>query len=751
MHESQLVKKLDSMRVSQKVTFLESTLTTHPRYFKLRCILAKLLLQQKRMTQAEKHINELLNLKPVDFAAYHLKGELEELKTNDSEAYSAYKKAIELNPQSMTLFKSYFDFLYKTKKYKVASDLLNKVEAQWKNNPNFLSRKAKFLYQKKEIELSKNLFKKAINFAANPIIAGNLAIQFLELIKHEESRTKVEFLKTYVKAYPQHAKLRLKYADELFRENQLQEAEKQLETLLNLVPNHLVALLRKANLLVKKDHPEEAYKLYSKVNELDPSNPWAYVGMERLIFQEGDIAAALELLTSGIAKVKEPGILVFRKANLYISIGSYKLATDLLKKYSGNTSFNPQLHFLLARIHQRKGEFDQARQELKLITSNLSNNKKWNIKANELKAHLAFLEYDYIKAAKLYENLVLSSDKTYNSRNRLALLYLLQGKIDKGSQELKIATREIESSGETGKINIPLIGHASRVINEFNINPRLKSEVQKCFDLKGKDRLTFLAKIQLDNPSYFGSALYLINELRLQRLLSHKGATIKKNTKNEIPKIIVQYWNELEPPSVIQTIMQSWSSKNPSYTHKIFSRQTAKNFIKYHYGYPAAQAFLSCVHPALQADFFRLAYLSKMGGFYADADDRAVKSLEHLRTSNARLVLKLGDFGCISNNFLGAVPGNEILNYTFQKGIENVNLYFNEGPWFKLGPGHLTTCMSYCLSDYIVNNKMDELPNLLVLDQATSRKYLYQHLSLPYKVGDKSWYASEYKRKITQK
>ena len=751
MHESQLIKKLESMQVSEKLPFLESTLESHPEYYKLRCILTHLLLDQKKIPAAEIQLKALTNMQPHAFATYNLTGKIAELKKDESKAYTAYKKAMELNHHSMALFKAYFDLLFRNKQYNEAALLLDQVETQWTNNPNFLSRKAKVLSINEETDSAIGLLEKAINSVANPTFVANLVLQLVELLRAEDSLSKLAYLKKYVQAYPQNIKLRLKHADVLAKEARLDEADAQLDSLLRLYPNHQVALLRKANLLVKTDKPKEAYTCYSRVNELNPSNPWAYVGMEKLIFQEGDIDAALELLSVGITKVKEPTILVYRKADLYIRTGSYNLALDLLNEYKQATGFIPQIHFLLAKIHQRKGEFDQAQQELELISSELSNDKEWKNKVIGLKAHIAFLEYDYKKATRFFENLVLTSEKTSYSRNRLALLYLLQGKIDEGARELMIATREIEKSNETGKINIPLIGHSSRIINEFNIHPKLKSEVQKSFVLNEKERLVFLAKLQLDNPSYFGTALYLINELRVQGLFSEKTHQKSKEPKNEIPKIIVQYWNEAEPPAAIKNTMKTWSDKNQGYAHKIFSRQTARNFIKYHHGYSEAQAFMSCTHPAMQADFFRLAYLSKMGGFYADADDRAAKSLEPLRTAKSELVLKLGDFGCISNNFLGAAPGNEIINYTFEKGIENVVSYFNEGPWFKLGPGHLTTCISYCLSRFIVHNQLDKFPSLIVLDQAASRNYLYQHLSLPYKSSDKSWYAAEYKRKISKK
>lgn len=46
-----------------------------------------------------------------------------------------------------------------------------------------------------------------------------------------------------------------------------------------------------------------------------------------------------------------------------------------------------------------------------------------------------------------------------------------------------------------------------------------------------------------------------------------------------------------------------------------------ENFIASNYRYYYLEAFNKCNHPAMRADYFRLCYLYKKGGFYVDADD----------------------------------------------------------------------------------------------------------------------------------
>ena len=55
--------------------------------------------------------------------------------------------------------------------------------------------------------------------------------------------------------------------------------------------------------------------------------------------------------------------------------------------------------------------------------------------------------------------------------------------------------------------------------------------------------------------------------------------------------------------------------------HRTFSAEAAGEFIADHYSQRIMQAFESCAHPAMQSDFFRLAYLYAYGGLYIDADN----------------------------------------------------------------------------------------------------------------------------------
>ena len=63
---------------------------------------------------------------------------------------------------------------------------------------------------------------------------------------------------------------------------------------------------------------------------------------------------------------------------------------------------------------------------------------------------------------------------------------------------------------------------------------------------------------------------------------------------------------------------------------------SAKSFITAHFPIDVVRAFARARHPAQRADIFRLAWLAAEGGFYVDADDRCLGSIDALAPAGRR-------------------------------------------------------------------------------------------------------------------
>ncbi len=753
----------------------------------LQITLAHLELKCNSLDKAKKTIALLQKNNPRSPHTHIVVGRLKVKECKESEAIQAFRKAHELNPKVVKPVVELQSIYLKTGDVEKAKSIILSGLKHRPKNHSYLNCLGKIWQQLGEIEKAYDAFERSRQYATNETQAGNAAIQLALLRINQFSDNEViRELHHFISIYPSHIGIRLNlirflintkfYKEALLeidnfreiapddiraevnkiiiyqRQGLLEKAEALCDVILEKNPKNLNGLLLKADLLSLREQTQEAFILFNKSIELHPSFSSAYARFAQFLFQEGDVMQSLKTLEKGILKSKKIDNLVHKSIQILVHTGSYERAISKINaQKNGRRLFDPKIKYLELQLYQRKGNFTKAKQLADAFLQECQEGSTWEINVLKFLSETAFIEYDYQKAEDILKDLVNSAKDANMLRNRLALLYVLKGDLENAKMQLTIATQEIVEKETSGKVLIPLTGHTAKVLNELLINPILKEKAIASFAYKGKERLTYLADLSLAHSDYFGFSLYLSNELRAQSILKDIKESLRKSpSTNKIPKKIIQYWDSGTPPTSVQHIMQSWKALNPNFEYHLFSRKSAYVFLKQELGYDAASAFKNCEHPALQADYFRLAYLSKVGGFYADADDKCVSPLDKLVSSGAELVLKLGDFGCISNNFIGAAPENEIIRYAFEKGITNMLTYFNEGPWFKLGPGHLTKSVTYYLSKYIQEKDFTKWPRIYTLDQIETRQHLSQHLSLPYKSSNKSWFTAEYKKTITK-
>ncbi len=95
-----------------------------------------------------------------------------------------------------------------------------------------------------------------------------------------------------------------------------------------------------------------------------------------------------------------------------------------------------------------------------------------------------------------------------------------------------------------------------------------------------------------------------------------------------LPRHIMQFWDTHIIPEDVRECMRDWEAL-PGIAYTRFDDAGARDFITTTYGAELATAYDFCYHPAMRADYFRLAYLLRHGGAYIDADER-LRSLERL-------------------------------------------------------------------------------------------------------------------------
>jgi mannosyltransferase OCH1-like enzyme len=106
-----------------------------------------------------------------------------------------------------------------------------------------------------------------------------------------------------------------------------------------------------------------------------------------------------------------------------------------------------------------------------------------------------------------------------------------------------------------------------------------------------------------------------------------------------IPRRIMQFWDATTPPPEVSGLMETWGPMHPGFEVMRFDASAAAEWLGDHYPPRYVDAFFACQHPAMQSDYFRLAYLHVLGGIYIDADERCVQSLAPLTNLGVELVL----------------------------------------------------------------------------------------------------------------
>ena len=543
-----------------------------------------------------------------------------------------------------------------------------------------------------------------------------------------------------------HLNCRIELAKVYSQLGRVEQAIHLLEDTNRLVGTNVKTFIQLGSLNQALENYHLAESWYRKACLEYPQHPQGYCKLANLLFLQGDAETAIELLQNVRAELPhnpQPAVELIR---LQIRLGNFeasdRLISSEINRFPHDTAFTWQLYEL--RIKQ--GEYAAALN----ILDRISTENRGEIKKIErFRANIYFLQYDLEKAEEHIRNAIALTSFAVSERIRLANILLLTGRVDEAYQELKIATEKRTLKVPPGRSLFPLKCFSAVVVNLLRIHPPMLNKLIEAEQKYGSEKILAFGNLLNEEPNYFGSALYLARELRKQGIFDRLQQTLSISPTNipQIPKRIVQFWDEPELPLSVQRICQSWSDRNPEYEYQLFSLDTAVSFFKENYGAKVMEAFANCQHPAIQSDFFRLAYLNKMGGFYADADDLCRQSLDSLIDLKPELIVFQEQEVSFGNNFLGCISGQTMIRAAFEKAVANLTNYSRETPWTTTGPALITSVVCSALVPYLSTN-YPMWPRLLVLTTAQFKQIVNYHMALPYKKTDRSWSNQAYNQKI---
>ncbi|SOB78084.1 Glycosyltransferase sugar-binding region containing DXD motif-containing protein [Marinobacter sp. LV10R510-11A] len=238
---------------------------------------------------------------------------------------------------------------------------------------------------------------------------------------------------------------------------------------------------------------------------------------------------------------------------------------------------------------------------------------------------------------------------------------------------------------------------------------------------------------------------------------------------NQIPTIIVQFWDEYDIPKDVQGCIDSWRVlEYKGFEHRLFNNSTARQFIKDNLHKENVKAFDRCYHPAMKSDYFRLCFIYCNGGFYVDVDDvysgsdisglffdqrmklqplcfdvdaNSMISPDKLNISSEFTNNRIFYF---NNNPIIAPPRNPIIEYALARStyllLERDENIFPEIQ-STTGPGNMSASVVAYLADY-PNNEREKHLNILTEWEDCAQTIW----KLSYRDDDRNWRLSNRKK-----
>ncbi|KEZ77871.1 hypothetical protein C41B8_07487 [Salinisphaera hydrothermalis C41B8] len=229
---------------------------------------------------------------------------------------------------------------------------------------------------------------------------------------------------------------------------------------------------------------------------------------------------------------------------------------------------------------------------------------------------------------------------------------------------------------------------------------------------------------------YYGSALAILGRFSLGRLRFRnrpvnisfrrhaplsvvKGRPAQRAGGRAVPRIVWMYWNELDPPEIVQFAKRRIEALNPDYEVRLLNRHTIVEWLP-EFNYPSE--LISIQH---FTDVLRLDLLEAYGGVWIDASLLCFAPLcalfcgkiEDPKSDSDLFAFYIDKFSShydppiIENWFLAAPPGSVIIK-AWRKELEVLRAGGEENfsAWLKALPDYDELKQEMLLDEYLVSH-----------------------------------------------
>ena len=499
---------------------------------------------------------------------------------------------------------------------------------------------------------------------------------------------------------------------------------------------HLGLLRWKSLFAMKQGQYKDAYDVLYPLVMKEPQKIGIQLVWSRLNMKVGNYREVEETINRLLKYYPESKAGRELIVDCYLMQGKTGMVKKFLNYCEKQSGLSDHLRILWARLYKVLGQFGAAISSLKEIE------ERSGADAFML-AELYLLQYNYPKALKYLDKTIEFQYNIQNSIRYKARALMITGQWTEAeilltqtmggglSERLK---ERVEASPVTPQYR------ELKLLNEFKADTKAMENLKVHLN-KSKGYSTQLAELLLKRRQYLGYHFFYLKALREEGLLEQNSES--KDSISSIPKNLVQYWHEDSLPLPLQLSTASWKKHNPDYKYSLYSEKSARTFIVENFGKEVKEAYDRCKIIAEKADLFRLAFLYKKGGIYADVDDLCLQNLDTLLEGHHSFIVYQEGLA-IGNNFIAVTKGNEIIKMALEVCVRNLLSYVVEPSWYKTGPIVLTEQVTQVLARTQVEKGKLDTAEISIVSQETIRQYVQPHLPLSYKELGNNWLRAAY-------
>ena len=571
--------------------------------------------------------------------------------------------------------------------------------------------------------------------------AALMQMAYLHRKEGERQMALAQFIIAY-QCRPQQPQALVEMAIELRALGNPQESEALLRRALAVFPNYQAALEQLAEHYFIAENFRRALRIARRAIVFYPHRHNSYLLACRASVELGNKEGAIEFLHQADKFAAPYPEIRAMRANLYIQQRDWNAAYRLLTDPEAQTQRHACLWTLLARLAITTGDYDAADAALPTAPSTVNDVSRVRL----LRGQIAEAQWNLELAAACYREaatLAPSDGAPHFELARVSLKLLdldacrfhLGRLMNIGASSLWLRGQSLNASQT----------HIGQILDEFALDAGLLDDLRRVRSLPAEQQIAPLQDIVAANPHYTPAAMMLLIAKRQAGQLVRAAGQPANGAFDRIPRRIVQYWDDTEPPPEIAVLMESWQQAHPNFEYVRLDDRTAQAFLESHGMRAVLSAYRRARQPAQRADLIRLAYLAAEGGVYADADDRCIAALGSFVPPDATFVAYQEDYGTLGNNFLAVVPGHPAICLALQLASDAVNRGDNDLLWLSTGPGVLSRAFAQTIS-----GPQSDTPgrsDATIFDVGTVARRIGFHCPVLYKKTHRHWSRTSFARR----